>query len=370
MGQNKWRIIIWSVVGLIILAFVAVNVADAFVHTLRSAVKSAPRTGGQVAFFSVTYHSDRMGSGDAYLLDVDSGKLTQLTSGEVVTRLQWSADGEDLYMSDRQSKSTFPAYKLHLSTGELTPVADGFTSHAHQYTSHLSPDGGQLLYSLPQVFYTPTGKITVSGLDEASPRTLGDGIEPQWSPDGKRIVYALNTSGSGTNTDIYTMAADGSDVRKVAGLPDDDLLPSWSPDGKTIVFGDFKRDQWGAVRDGTLYRVDIDGKNLTKLGGVSEPYLITALPNEQAVYVYGSGSACLTPMAGGDQDCITVGESTLAPDGKRAVMVRQNLFSPFAAPTDVRVCLEAIDGAAFTDGLCVPTNTPSDVADLAWRPGS
>lgn len=366
MSRGQWIVLI--VVGLGVLAAVSLLAADAIRHTLRSAGKPVARTAGQVAFINVTYHSNHLGTGDVYLLDADSSQLTRLTSGEQVQQLSWSADGEYLYLGDRDLKRSLPDYKLQVSTGQLSPVADGFSSHALQYVSEVSPDRRQLLYGLPQTLYQPVGKITVSGLDEATPRTLGDGVEPQWSPDGRQIVYALNSSQTGM--DIYTMAADGSHVRQVLALPDDEIMPSWSPDGQTIVFGSFKRDQFGGVRDGTLYRVGLDGTGLAQLGPVSEPFLIKALPNGQAVYTYGPGNACLTPMTGGDAACITAAESTLSPDGKRAVMIRQDLFSPLANPTNVRLCLETISGAAFSDGPCVPTHTQTDLVYLSWRPGS
>jgi Tol biopolymer transport system component len=57
-------------------------------------------------------------------------------------------------------------------------------------------------------------------------------VNPAWSPDGGRIAF---TSGPGSDLDLYTMAADGSDRRLVWG---GDLLQSsvdWSPDGSTLV---------------------------------------------------------------------------------------------------------------------------------------
>lgn len=80
---------------------------------------------------------------------------------------------------------------------------------------------------------------------------LGDGVDyslPAWSPDGKRIAFTVWTNKGGVaqnikNEDqtaaIWTMAADGSDRKLVVdGATDDaqDWIAAWSPDGKWIAY--------------------------------------------------------------------------------------------------------------------------------------
>ena len=48
-----------------------------------------------------------------------------------------------------------------------------------------------------------------------------------------RIAFASNRAG---NNEIYSMAADGTDVRRLTTNPGDDILPAWSPDGTKIAF--------------------------------------------------------------------------------------------------------------------------------------
>ena len=52
---------------------------------------------------------------------------------------------------------------------------------------------------------------------------------PRWSPDGKRIAWVSTRDG---NQDIYTVDADGKDVKRLTNDPAPDNNPSWSPDGK------------------------------------------------------------------------------------------------------------------------------------------
>ena len=58
---------------------------------------------------------------------------------------------------------------------------------------------------------------------------------PNWSPDGRRIVFDSDRAEAG-DLEIYSMAADGTDVRRLTESPSLDALPAFSPDGKQLVF--------------------------------------------------------------------------------------------------------------------------------------
>ena len=59
--------------------------------------------------------------------------------------------------------------------------------------------------------------------------------EPHWSPDGTRIAFLSDAEEREGNDDLYTMAADGSDVRKLLdrGIKDEDI--DWGPAPSRIV---------------------------------------------------------------------------------------------------------------------------------------
>ncbi|MBD3176856.1 MAG: hypothetical protein GF320_16880 [Armatimonadia bacterium] len=61
--------------------------------------------------------------------------------------------------------------------------------------------------------------------------SLGRCITPAWSPGGERIAFASDRDGL---YQLFTMAADGSDVRKVAEAYGHS--PAWSPGGDTIAY--------------------------------------------------------------------------------------------------------------------------------------
>jgi Tol biopolymer transport system component/CubicO group peptidase (beta-lactamase class C family) len=93
-----------------------------------------------------------------------------------------------------------------------------------------SPDGHQILFDS----ITAAGHIGVLDLTTGTETDLGEGFFPRWSPDGGRIVYAAFDDNGGS--DIYTMAADGSDRIRLTSDPDFDTVPQWSQDGATIIY--------------------------------------------------------------------------------------------------------------------------------------
>ncbi|MCC6395173.1 MAG: PD40 domain-containing protein [Bryobacterales bacterium] len=56
---------------------------------------------------------------------------------------------------------------------------------------------------------------------------------PKWSPDGRYIVY---DAAVGSNTDIYVASPDNWQPRRLTDNPANDLIPSWSADGKWVYF--------------------------------------------------------------------------------------------------------------------------------------
>jgi Tol biopolymer transport system component len=76
--------------------------------------------------------------------------------------------------------------------------------------------------------------------------------EPAYSADGSRIAFELDG-------DIYTIAADGTDLRQVTGGPDRDSSPAFSPTGTSLVFS-------RAGPGGTdIFAIGVDGSGLTQL---------------------------------------------------------------------------------------------------------
>lgn len=86
-------------------------------------------------------------------------------------------------------------------------------------------------------------------------------FNPNWSPDGKRIVFESTRDGKFA---VYTMNADGSDLRKLTNGETNNEQPRWSPDGKQIVF---ISDRNG---DSHLYMMKSDGSEQRRIGSTND----------------------------------------------------------------------------------------------------
>ena len=84
-----------------------------------------------------------------------------------------------------------------------------------------------------------------SAMAETHPFSIHDMLamerisDPQVSPDGKRIVFALRTTDLEANrgrTDLWLVGIDGSGLKRLTTHPASDFNARWSPGGQSIWF--------------------------------------------------------------------------------------------------------------------------------------
>ena len=125
---------------------------------------------------------------------------------------------------------------LLLAAADITSV----TAVEDSYPS-LSPDGKQLLFGSNR---NGADVIWIAAADGSNARPFFDGGKhgtgpgsPVWSPDGRSIVFAMRPAGSAEGEqDIYVMRSDGTGARRLTNSPGDDSHPHWSGDGRRIFF--------------------------------------------------------------------------------------------------------------------------------------
>jgi Tol biopolymer transport system component len=91
-----------------------------------------------------------------------------------------------------------------------------------------SPDGQWILFahdgSLFKVHPDATGLQRIPLAHGPGRSSAG---APGWSPDGTRIVFAMARTANGSQVDIFTARADGTDLVQVTDTPDTDNQPDW-----------------------------------------------------------------------------------------------------------------------------------------------
>jgi Tol biopolymer transport system component/DNA-binding winged helix-turn-helix (wHTH) protein len=246
---------------------------------------------------------------DIYLLSLTGGEPTRLTFDNTSIRgLSWTSDGKEIVFASRRAGSTYDLWKISTQASQPERLT---TADRDVYSPTISRLGNQLAYTQSMM----DGNIWRIGLhgskvQEAPPLKLISSTQedngPQYSSDGKRIVFASRRSGTfeiwvcdsdgsnprpltniggpltGTprwspdgrqiafdswiegNADIYVINADGGKPRRLTFDADEDITPSWSQDGRWVYFG--------CTRSGTMqiWKVPAQGGGavqVTKQGG-------------------------------------------------------------------------------------------------------
>ncbi len=90
-----------------------------------------------------------------------------------------------------------------------------------------SPDGKKIVF---MSIRSGVAGVWVMNEDGANQQFLAEGVAPDWAPDGKKIAF------TGGNSQIWVMYADGSNKRQLTTSGTTKIAPSWSPDGTQMVF--------------------------------------------------------------------------------------------------------------------------------------
>jgi TolB protein len=141
---------------------------------------------------------------------------------------------------------------------------DGNEPHSNEW----SPNGRLIAVTLLNTTAQPKGGSAIYLLDASgndvrriTPFRLNAG-NPDWSPDGKRIVFNSSYEGQG-RVELYTVRPDGSGLRRVRREKKSfSFEPVWSPDGRRIAFvhGGAKPPHiWTMRPDGTKMRQETHG---------------------------------------------------------------------------------------------------------------
>ena len=189
---------------------------------------------GKHLLFASTRHRD---NADIYIQKIGGTTVTQLTNDAAKDIMPtFSPDGARIaFASDRSGN--WDIYIMDISGGKATQVTNGPTHDLHP---SFSPDGRKLVYCS---YGSKSGQWELVVIDVANPaqrQIIGNGLFPQWSPSGDRIVFQRSREKGTRWFSVWTVDYVDGEARRateiIAANNAAAITPSWSPDGNYLAF--------------------------------------------------------------------------------------------------------------------------------------
>ena len=161
-----------------------------------------------------------------------------------------------------QNATVANIWRLDLSRRQRVanmPMNSTRLDHVPQY----SPDGQRIAFASNRSGSHEIWRCDADGSNTVKLTSFGGPIvaDPAWSPDGRRITFNARPGG---RSEMYIVSADGGKPERLPGTESEDGLSSWSRDGKWIYI---TSDRSGKEQ---LWRVPVSGGDavqITKQGG-------------------------------------------------------------------------------------------------------
>lgn len=239
----------------------------------------------------ILFDSTRNQDYQIYVMDDDGTNIMKLTNFErptghgSVMAPRWSPDGKHIVFSKQVNPRDWRQSHLFLMNAdgtnvrELTPPLVPFGRDRHPT---FSPDGNSVLFTRHVRIGNGEDKSSVNVINIKSGiiKQITDFSvnDPEFLPDGKKIVYSSLPDVGGSGGNIWIMYANGNHARPLLTPPVGNNLvisrwsPRWSSDGKTMLYTE-DRDKLQKIDNVTHYIpqgyryliCDRDGRNIREL---------------------------------------------------------------------------------------------------------
>jgi Tol biopolymer transport system component/DNA-binding winged helix-turn-helix (wHTH) protein len=299
----------------------------------------------------VAFARGELGSGEAlHLLALTSnlrpaGAPKQLASAGHSRSPAWTADGRRIVYTDLSPGITFGsgAWTIGLDAGD---VPHPLPALGRNVALPAVARTGRLAYSR-QILQSNIWRQEIPLRGAAIPQpvrlTASSAVDynAQYSPDGGRIAFSSNRSGS---REIWTCASDGAQCVQVTTFNGFTGTPRWSPDGRRIAFDS------AAAGQMDVYVVDASGGSPSRLTDVTHGNVPSWSHDGRWIYfssrVTGRNEIWKIPSAGGKAVQVTRNGGFIAfesPD-------RRALFY-MKTDQNAKLWKSAVDGSGETEVL-------------------
>ena len=225
---------------------------------------------GKRLAFASTMHRE---TADIYLKAVDGKTVTQLTSDPADDIMPaFSPDGSKIAFASNRS-GNWDLYIKDVTGGRPVQLTN---DDEHELHPSFSPDGQKVAYSKRGM---QSGRWELWIVDVTNPTVLqflDYGMFPQWSPDvaDNRILFQRARERGSRYHSIWTIEYQGGEARQpteiVSAANAATINPSWSPDGSRIVFAAVfqpasNRRAMRMPKNADIWMVNVNGTNRTNL---------------------------------------------------------------------------------------------------------
>ena len=258
--------------------------AAAAIHDVAASSGSAlAARSGQIAWKGFPRVGDETTSA-IYVANPDGSHRRQLThpSAGVTDDLpDWSPDGSQIvFERSFQPTSNHPTVadevmRVNADGSGLRQIGTCTRDCVANDDPQYSPDGHRIVFlRVVQVKGTQSLAAGVWLMDSnggrphqisGAPAAKSEDHEPAWSPDGKHIVFTrLNDSAVPMNKQaLFIIASTGGKPRQVTSWSLNAGGANWSPDGTKILFQSYR--DCPCSETSQVYTVSVDGSGLTRL---------------------------------------------------------------------------------------------------------
>jgi eukaryotic-like serine/threonine-protein kinase len=191
----------------------------------------------------VVFSSGQVGSTNLWTIAASGGRPERLVGGENATDISISRTGDQLVYARSSFDSNIWRIPGPNASDRNRAPTRFIASTQPDMEPQFSPDGRKIVFSSAR---SGTFGIWVCDLDGLNPINLAsfNGTivgSPRWSPDSGSIAFDSPKAG---NWDIYSVSAGGGSVRRVTEGPSANMRPSWSRDGRWIYFCSNRSGDW------------------------------------------------------------------------------------------------------------------------------
>lgn len=297
-----------------------------------------------------------------YVVDVASGRLTEIVPPTDAAAVAWSPDGQRLAVAAAPSLAG-------PSTRILVVGADGqgLEEIARLDDSPVrslawSPQGTLIAFIAGTDGFSGEARLFVVNPDGSRLRSLVQGVESglAWSPDGRRLAVSLVDPSfspfTGGASNIYTVDVDDGSTTRLTDAAASEYGPTWSPDGSAIAFTS------GRDAESGIFAVHPDGALTPLLPTFDRAAPRAFLGPDRRLIV---PAETFVEVAGGRRYPLFGG--TLSPDGRRlANWIPTGDMDSEGCAGDVQdIYVWNVDGSQISN----VTNTPDvNETGLVWSP--